>query len=325
MRQIQTPSVNILIFTYNQESLIKETLDSVINQSYENITKIVVSDDGSNDGTPQIIMDYSLKNPLIVPVLAKNNKGIAYNMNRAIKRADGDYISFLDGDDLMHPHKIEKQVDFLNANPDLVACASDMDVVETVTGEVTGKFSELINFKRMKGSIDIKSIFDPSLLLCPSSIMYRREVIPEEGMDIRLKYWYEFLFIVEVLVKGDIGYLDKVLGSYRLHEANVTSSSDFKKFGLENSLIVYSIILARYPVLHSQVKKRKTITYLAKIIENIQDNDNEKAKKLSKALISEGCYIKGSIAYLVSFVLSGNWAKKLFKNRKFLKIFLKLS
>ena len=87
------PSVDVVITTYNQENFINDTINSVIKQSYENIGKIIVSDDGSTDKTPSIIETYVSNNSLIEPVLAKNNKGIAYNINRALKRVDGDYIS----------------------------------------------------------------------------------------------------------------------------------------------------------------------------------------------------------------------------------------
>ena len=67
-------SVNVLIVTYNQETLIKDTLDSILNQSYDNISKIVVADDGSTDETPNIIKQYALDNPVIEPILGKKNK-----------------------------------------------------------------------------------------------------------------------------------------------------------------------------------------------------------------------------------------------------------
>ncbi len=187
-------SVNVLIVTYNQETLVKDTLNSVLNQSYDNISKIVVADDGSTDETPNIIKQYALNNPLIEPILAKKNKGITYNMNRALKHANGDYISFIDGDDQMYPQKIEKQVNYLNKNPDLVGCAHDMDVFDSLKGKMLGKFSEVMSFKnKMEDKMRVESLFDPSTLLCPSSAMHRSEKLPINGFDNRLKYWSEFL------------------------------------------------------------------------------------------------------------------------------------
>jgi glycosyltransferase involved in cell wall biosynthesis len=317
-------SVNVVIVTYNQETLIKDTLDSVLNQSYDNITKIVVADDGSTDETPNIIKQYALDNPVIEPVLAKENKGITYNMNRALKHADADYISFMDGDDQMFPQKIEKQVNVLDANPDLVGCAHDMDVFDSSKGKKLGKFSEVVSFKnKIAERIGIESFFDPSTLLCPSSAMYRSEKLPVNGYDNRLKYWSEFLFAVELVMKGDIGIMDEVLGLYNLHGSNASLSMDMKESGLENALIVYSIILSRYPELYSLVKRRRTATYLANIVECVKDGNNKKAKNLSKILISEGSYFKGLGAYLFSSIFNKERADKLYQNKRLLKFFVK--
>ncbi len=317
------PSVNILIFTYNQENLVKETIESVINQSYDNITRIIIADDGSTDKTPEIIERYALNNPSIKPVLAKRNKGIAYNMNRALTRADGEYISFLDGDDMMHRHKIEKQVKYLIENPDLVACAHDMDVFDSCKGESLGKFSEVINYRKMGEKIGINSVFDPSLLLCPSSVMYKHEIIPVKGLDTRLRYWYDFLFTVEVLVNGEMGFMDEVLGLYKLHGANATQSQDMKELGLENALLAYSIIISRYPGLYPLVKKRRNATYISKILECIKRGDVDRAKKLSRVLMSEGSFIKGTVSYILSNILNEKRIDNLLNNKELLNFILK--
>lgn len=317
-------SVNICIVTYNQENLVRDTLDSVLNQSYDNITKIVVADDGSTDETPNTIMEYASNNPSIQPILAKENKGITYNMNRTLKHADSDYVSILDGDDQMYPQKIEKQVEFLDINPDLTGCVHDMDVFDSCNGEMLGKFSEVISFKnKIEDRIRVESIFDPALLLCPSSTMYRFEKLPLSGYDNRVKYFSEFLFIVEVLMKGDLGFMDDVLGLYNLHGSNASLSKGMKESGLETALIVYSIIQSRYPELHSLVKRRRNATYLANILECVKDGNNEKAKNLSKVLISEGSYVKGLGAYLLSSIFNKERIDKLYQNKRLLKFFVK--
>ena len=94
--------------------------------------------------------------------------------------------------------------------------------------------------------------------------MHRSEKLPVNGYDNRLKYWSEFLFAVELVMEGDVGIMDEVLGLYNLHGSNASLSMDMKKSGLENALIVYSIIQSRYPLLYSLVKRRRTATYLAK-------------------------------------------------------------
>ncbi|MCE7699603.1 MAG: glycosyltransferase, partial [Methanobacterium paludis] len=267
-----------------------------------------------------IINKYASNNSVIEPVLAKKNKGITYNMNRALKRVDSDFVSYLDGDDLMSQQKIEKQVNYLNENPNLVACLHDMDVFDLVKGKSLGKFSEVLNFDKIGSKINVNQIFNPSLFLCPSSAMYRTEKIPINGFDNRLKYWSEFLFMVEVLMKGDIGFINEVLGSYRLHGDNATSSQDLKKIDFENSLMVYSIIISKYPELYSLVKKRRNSTYIGKVIECIKEENVEGAKNYSKILMSEGSFIKGLGVYLLSNVLNKERVNTLYENKRLLKL-----
>lgn len=317
------PSVNVIIITYNQEELIKETLDSVINQTYGNISKVIVADDNSSDKTPEIITNYASKHPLIKPILAKTNKGIAYNVNRALKHVSSDYFCIMGGDDLMYPQKIEKQVNYLDNNLDLIACLHDADVFDSTRCISLGKFSEVMSFKKVKNKIDFKSFFNPSILNFASSGLYRVESIPANGFDTRLKYWNDFLFNVEVLMNGDIGYLDDVLGKYKIHAGNVTSSDDIKKTGLEDALIAYSIIIAKYPELYSLVRKRRTATYITKIFECIRTGDLKRARYLSKVLMFEGSYFKGLSMYFLLNILNGKKLDNLLNNKRLLKCIMR--
>jgi glycosyltransferase involved in cell wall biosynthesis len=316
-------TVDIIVITYNQESLIKQTLDSIINQSYENINQIIVTDDGSSDETPIIISEYADNNPLIKPILAKKNKGIAYNINRGLNEIEADYVSIIGGDDLMYRHKIEKQVNYLNLNSDSVICAHDMDVFNTNIGKSLGKFSETVSFKKIQGKANVESIFDPSIFLCPSSFLYRSKIIPENGFDTRLKYLNDFVFSVDLLMEGNLGFIDEVLGTYRIHGNNVTCSEEAKTMGFEDALLAFSIMLSRYPELYKLIKQRKVATYLDQILKSIKNGDSNKARLLSKVLISEGSNIKGASAYLLSFILNKEIIDKIYGNRKLLQLFLK--
>jgi glycosyltransferase involved in cell wall biosynthesis len=316
-------TVDIIVITYNQESLIEETLDSILNQTYDNINQIIVTDDGSIDRTPDIINEYAQDNPLIKPILAKKNKGIAHNINRGLNEIDADYVSITGGDDLMHPNKIEKQVYYLDLNVDSVVSAHDMDVFNTNLEQSLGKFSDIISFKKIEGKVNIESIFDHSIFLCPSSFLYKSEIIPENGFDTRLKYLNDFVFSVDILMKGNLGFIDEVLGTYRIHGNNITSSEEAKKMGFEDALIAFSIILSRYPELYKLVKQRKVATYFDQILKSIKNEDDKKAKILSKVLMTDGSYFSGILAYLLSTVLNKNIIDKIYENRRLLKLFLK--
>ena len=99
------PLISVVIPAYNAESYIQSTLDSVFNQTYQNIEVIVV-DDGSNDSTQSILNAY----PHNVVVIKTENKGVSHARNTGIDAAKGGWIAFVDSDDIWLPTKLEEQI-----------------------------------------------------------------------------------------------------------------------------------------------------------------------------------------------------------------------
>ena len=109
--------VSIIIPCYNAERYISETLESALNQTWPHI-EIVAVNDGSTDNTLQILQNYKQDNIIITN---QSHKGASAARNHGLSLATGKYIQFLDADDLLSPHKIEKQVKILTQNPNKVA------------------------------------------------------------------------------------------------------------------------------------------------------------------------------------------------------------
>lgn len=103
------PLVSILIPTYNAEQWLVETLESALAQTWKNI-EIIVVDDGSTDNTPAVIRQYESSR---VKAIRQKNQGQSAAENRALQEAQGDFIQYLDADDLLAPDKIERQIELL--------------------------------------------------------------------------------------------------------------------------------------------------------------------------------------------------------------------
>ena len=112
---MENPLVSIITPCYNSEKFIAETIQSVQNQTYQNWEMIIV-DDGSSDATVAIVDQIALSDKRIVIYKLEKNSGTGIARNRALERALGKYIAFLDADDLWKPEKLEKQVTFLQDN-----------------------------------------------------------------------------------------------------------------------------------------------------------------------------------------------------------------
>ncbi|PXY44939.1 glycosyltransferase family 2 protein [Flavobacterium hydrophilum] len=107
--------VSIITPTYNAEKYIRETLQSVVNQSYQN-WEMILADDASTDNTVAIIEKFAQKDSRIKLFKLPENRGNGFARNAALEKASGKYIAYLDADDLWFPEKLEKQIQFLKTN-----------------------------------------------------------------------------------------------------------------------------------------------------------------------------------------------------------------
>lgn len=127
MDKINNPLVSVLIPTYNSEKYIKDTLESILNQTYGNL-EIVVIDDASIDSTLEIVKKY--KDQRIKLYINNKNLGISENMNKGIRLSNGKYLAIMDADDWSYPYRIEEQVKLMEDNPKVVLCSGYMDICD---------------------------------------------------------------------------------------------------------------------------------------------------------------------------------------------------
>lgn len=112
------PKVSILLPTHQSGAHLRETLDSIKAQTYQDYELLVV-DDASTDQTLEILREYP---DLRIQIIQGRNQGLADALNLGIKRAQGQYIARIDADDLMVPERLEKQVHFLDVHQNVIVC-----------------------------------------------------------------------------------------------------------------------------------------------------------------------------------------------------------
>lgn len=110
--------VSIILPCYNAEKHLKYALDSIINQEYKNL-EILCIDDGSSDGTLQILNDYKEKDNRMVVIQNDGNKGLIYTLNKALTLVKGEYFARMDADDYSIQNRISTQLEFLLNNPEI--------------------------------------------------------------------------------------------------------------------------------------------------------------------------------------------------------------
>lgn len=170
---MKLPLVSVCIGSYNSEMCIRETLDSVFSQTYPNIQVIVV-DDASTDRTVEIVRSYGHRVKLIVRTA---NSGLpAVPRNQAVAVAQGDFIGFLDADDLWYPSKLEKQVEYMIEHPAVGMVHCRCSVIEA-NGTVLGIRHEGYLSRE---DTSFKALL-PHCFISISAVLVRRTVLEELG------------------------------------------------------------------------------------------------------------------------------------------------
>lgn len=134
-----TPLITVGIPVYNGERYIKQAVMSVLNQTQRNL-ELIVTDDGSNDGTMDILK--SIKDPRLKVISDGENRGIAYRLNQQIDMACGHFFARMDADDMMMPHRLERQIEILK-------CDATVDVIGS-EAVILGEHDELLGKRSVK-------------------------------------------------------------------------------------------------------------------------------------------------------------------------------
>ncbi len=121
------PKVSVLMPAFNCEQHIREAIDSILDQSFEDFELLVV-DDHSTDSTTSIIREYRKRDARIRSVLNAESKGIVGALNTGLGSARGEYIARMDADDISLPDRLRKQYEFLEAHRDIAVCGTNMEL-----------------------------------------------------------------------------------------------------------------------------------------------------------------------------------------------------
>lgn len=216
------PKVSVALRSYNQEEFLRESLDSVLAQNYPHL-EIVVADDASTDGSVDLISYYQKKYPSEVKtILHKNNVGHTRNLNSALDACTGKYVAIFDGDDVMLPGKLERQVNYMERETDCVISYHNTEVFDTYTGN-TLRYRN--NAKNAKYG-DVRTMIKYGMFNTNVSNMIRRSSIPAYGADERISIASDWLLCVECLINGGtICYIDEVMARVRRHGSNITKTN----------------------------------------------------------------------------------------------------
>lgn len=222
------PKISVLMPVFNAENYLKSAIDSIIAQTFTN-WELVIVNDGSTDGSEKIIKSYNDKRILYV----ENERNIALikTLNKGIDFCRGEYIARMDADDVAHPKRFAKQVDFLDNNPKYILCGTNASVIDK-EGKVTGKVKNLTS----NDFLQIHLLFSNPFI--HPSIMIRNGMLYANRFDEHYKHVEDYELWVRLSKLGLMANINEDLLSYRCHDRNVSVLNTDIQNELKTQIIV---------------------------------------------------------------------------------------
>jgi glycosyltransferase involved in cell wall biosynthesis len=215
---ICSPTVSIVIPTFNRATLLSESISSVLRQSYSNFEVIVV-DDGSTDSTVDVVNSFPDQRLIF---LKQENKGRSAARNRAIAQARGRYIAFLDSDDVYLEGKLERQIDYMDSHPEMAMTYTSALCIDGKGDLLPQKYEATVSGKIHK---DI-AFFIPVTITLPT-VMVRREVFQTVGSFDEAMYRFEDTDMWRRISKSyNIGAIQEYTCKLRTHDGNCLTAQD---------------------------------------------------------------------------------------------------
>ena len=177
----EQPLVSVIICVHNSEDVIGDAIESVLNQSYQNLELLLV-DDASTDNSRQVILSY--EDSRIKPIFLKKNRHVCYTCNVGFQQARGKYVAVMGHDDMWSPDKLEKQVSFLEEHPGYHVCFSWVNIIDEhkhIRNREEQGMYKMFNSDNAKATEWISSLIRYSNRLCAPSACIRRSILEKAG------------------------------------------------------------------------------------------------------------------------------------------------
>jgi len=228
-------TVSICCITYNHENYIADAIESFLMQKTNFPIEILIHDDASTDNTAKIIRNYEKKHPEIIkPIYQKENqysKGVRSINKFNFSRAQGKYIALCEGDDYWtDPLKLQKQVDFLEANPEYSLVHTDIDKLYDKTNKIIKSYYKR-NGVIHKDNPTVCDIIEGKYVITTCSVMFKKEVSNSFLSDSNYLTFNsgDYSLFCEAANYGKIGFINESTTVRRVQGNSVSQSNDYHK------------------------------------------------------------------------------------------------
>ncbi len=233
--------ISVIIPVYNVEKYLEECLDSIINQTFEDI-EIICIDDGSTDNSLDILREYE-KSDKRLSVVCQENSGLSITRNHGIKLAKGDYIYFIDSDDYLELTALEELYEISKEKNLDILIFKLINFDDGTTNKYTSEYYEMESLKYLNGKVfNYEDIGEDALNFAVSAPgkFYKKELIQDMEFPEKLIFEDNLFFAKSMLKAKRVSFYDKHLYNRRIRNDSITTTNTIK---FADSIIIINKII----------------------------------------------------------------------------------
>jgi len=214
--------LSVIVPVYNLQNYVSDCIKGLVDQKTNFGYEIIVIDDCSTDNSWNILQ--SLKNQHTDKLFCYKNKtnlGLAKTILKLLEKVKGEYIAYLDGDDLALPRKFQKQVDYLDNNPACSMVYHEMDVFDSDSNKPLWLYvKDYYNWQYIPTHADIQHLikYGCFLHICSTMIRNHKNILNTADQSNKIILDHPWLVLNQLYLDGNIDFIDEKLGRYRIHE-----------------------------------------------------------------------------------------------------------
>ena len=213
--------VSVIMPCYNQAQYVRESIESVLNQTYQNIELLLI-DNASTDGTKEVIKEFEKKDKRIVAIYHKKNLRFETSFTEGMGLAKGEYLAFTSSDDVWLQQKLDVQIAVLETHPEYDIVHSDALIIDE-NGNEKGTIREFYRLDPKEATGDVFHSLTKKNICCTSTVLIRRKCLQTaDEWDPSLSFAHDWWLYLTYSRKHRFFYLTKTLAKYRVHSTNTT-------------------------------------------------------------------------------------------------------
>jgi len=225
------PKVSVCMIAYNHEEYIRQAIESILRQDVDFPIELVIGDDCSPDGTAAICEEIAAGDPRVRLLSRERNLGVMPNFTRTLLACTGEYVAVCEGDDYWtDPHKLRKQVQFLDAHPDYAGATHQSMII-------TNNVAVRVFKENVPPTLTMMDMIG-GRLFHTASVMFRKPVL-SLFIESPLVLSCDRLLNICISFAGKVHYSNERMCAYRLHDGGMSSNASVEQMKLDLNCISY--------------------------------------------------------------------------------------